>query len=104
MTLKGFLDIVACIGIPSFFTICVYFIKVTKNFNKKVEIIMTAVQRQMRRDLLTDFHRFISQGYIEDDDLAEWESRYQSYHDLGKNGIMDSKRKQLMELPNEKPN
>ena len=37
-------------------------------------------------------------GKIDDDDLDMWEASYQAYHSLGKNGIMDSRRQELIKL------
>ena len=103
MTIQKLVQIMAIIGIPSLSAMAVYFGRACVTFSKKVDTLMSAVQKQMRRDLMDDYHKYMSQGYIEDDDLELWEASYQSYHSLGKNGVMDSKRADLMELPNEKP-
>ena len=36
--------------------------------------------------------------------MEDWENQYQAYHSLGENGILDSRRAELLKLPNRKPN
>lgn len=64
---------------------------------------MQAQQADMRTKLLADYNRFKKQGYVEQEDLDEWENRYQAYHELGQNGVLDSRRADLMTLPTSKP-
>lgn len=45
-----------------------------------------------------DYHRYMQNGCIDDDDLDMWEASYQAYHSLGANGIMDSRRDDLIKL------
>ena len=66
-----------------------------------MHILMDAQQKQMRRDLTLDYHKYMEQGYIDDDDLDMWEAAYQAYHALGVNGIMDSRRDNLIRLNSE---
>jgi hypothetical protein len=93
-------SIMALIGVPSLFGCSVYFAKACIKFSEKVDILMNAQQKQMRRELTMDFHRYIEEGHIDDDDLDMWEASYQAYHSLGENGIMDSRRKELIKLNN----
>lgn len=103
-TFKNIVCILAFIGVPSLITSAGFCWRSCKMFSDKIDILMNAVQKQMRRDLMNDYHKYIKQGWVSDDDLEEWESAYQAYHNLGVNGIMDSKREELMRLPNENPN
>ena len=64
---------------------------------------MKAQQAQMRAQLLADYHSAMCDGFISEDDLQEWENQYQSYHELGQNGVLDVRREQLMQLPNSNP-
>ncbi len=89
------------IGLPALFTTMVWFCKKILGFGKQMKILMDAQQKQMRRDLTQDYHKYMSQGYIDDDDLDMWESAYQAYHALGVNGIMDSRRDSLIQLNSE---
>ena len=34
--------------------------------------------------------------------MEDWENQYKAYHSLGENGILDSRREQLLQLPNKK--
>ena len=91
-------SVMALIGVPSLFACASYFIKACIKFSKKIDILMNAQQKQMRRELTLDHHKYMNQGYIDDDDLDMWEASYQAYHALGQNGIMDSRRADLIKL------
>lgn len=88
----------ALLGIPSLFAIAGYFVRACKKFSDKQDILSNAIQKMMRRDLTQDYHKYMAQGYIEDDDLDMWEASYQAYHALGINGVMDSRRADLIKL------
>lgn len=96
--LRSIVNILALIGIPSLFTMAMYFAKACVKFSKKIDILMNAQQKQMRRELTQDYHKYITAGHIDDDDLDMWEASYQAYHALGENGIMDSRREDLIHL------
>lgn len=97
-TLKSILNIASIIGIPTLFGCVVYFFKICYKFGKRLDILMNAQQKQMRRDLTLDYHKYMDAGHIDDDDLDMWEQAYQAYHALGVNGIMDSRREDLIRL------
>jgi hypothetical protein len=59
---------------------------------------MNAQQKQMRRELTQDYHKYIDAGYIDDDDLDLWVESYKAYHELGQNGVMDKRKDDLIEL------
>lgn len=63
---------------------------------------MKSQQAQMRTKLLELYHFYMNQGFISEDDLEDWENQYQAYHELGKNGVLDARREQLLKLPSEK--
>ena len=96
--LKDIVTAMALFGIPSLFTCAVFFVRACVKFSHKIDILMGAVQKQMRRDLTQDYHKYMDAGYIDDDDLDLWMSQFTSYHDLGKNGVMDARRDDLIEL------
>ena len=96
--LRTVASVMALIGVPSLFACASYFIKACVKFSKKIDILMNAQQKQMRRELTMDYRKYNEQGYIEDDDLDMWEASYQAYHSLGKNGIMDDRRQRLIAL------
>ena len=92
------LDIMAIVGIPSLFTMVVFITKTIYKLSKKISILMDAQQKQMRRELTNDYHEYMDRGSINDDELDLWEAGYQAYHALGENGIMDSRRADLIVL------
>lgn len=96
--LRSLASIMALIGVPSLFALATYFVKACVKFSKKIDILMNAQQKQMRRDLTQDYHKYIAQGFIDDDDLDMWEASYQAYHSLGANGVIDSRRDDLIKL------
>lgn len=98
INIREVLDIASLVGIPTLFACVVYFMKVTYKFGKRIEILINAQQKQMRRDLTNDYHKFMSEGKISDEDLDTWESAYQAYHALNINGVMDARRAELIKL------
>jgi len=88
----------AIFGVPSLFALASYFVRACIKFSKKIDILMNAQQKQMRRELMMDYRKYVEQGYVDDDDLDMWEASYQAYHALGKNGIMDDRRQRLIAL------
>lgn len=96
--MRHFLDIMAMVGFPTLFACVVAFFRVCYKFGKRLDILMNAQQKQMRRDLTQDYHKYMDAGKIDDDDLDMWEQAYQAYHALGVNGIMDSRREDLIHL------
>lgn len=96
--IRNIVNMLALFGVPSLCACAVYFAKACIKFSKKMDILMNAVQKQMRRELTMDYHKYMDAGQIDDDDLDLWMSSYASYHDLGRNGIMDSHKDDLIEL------
>lgn len=86
------------LGLPSLFTIMCFVVGWLRSQGKKINILMKAIQSQMRSELLSDYYRFKNAGYISSDDLDDWENRYQAYHSLGKNGVLDKRRDELFSL------
>jgi hypothetical protein len=96
--LRIIVDFLAALGVPSLFFLALYFAKACIKFGKKQDILANAIQKMMRRDLTQDFHKYMKQGYIEDDDLDMWMAAYKAYHELGNNGVMDSRKEDLIKL------
>lgn len=97
---RTFVAWLGILGIPSIFAMTMWCIKACVTFGKKLEALMSSQQSQMRSQLLEQYKKYIEQGYIDMDDLDDWEDQYQKYHLLGPNGIMDAKRDALLKLPN----
>ena len=96
--LRNIVNLMALIGIPSLFAITGWFVKACFAFSHKIDILMNAQQKQMRRELTQDYHKYIDAGYIDDDDLDLWVESYKAYHELGQNGVMDKRKDDLIEL------
>lgn len=95
---RAVIDIMAFVGMPTIFACIIYIGKFCIRFGKRLDILMNAQQKQMRRELTLDYHKYMDAGYIDDDDLDMWEQAYQAYHALNTNGIMDSRREDLIRL------
>lgn len=89
----------AILGIPSIFAICASCFRICMKYTKQIKILMKAQQAQMRTKLLELYHYYINKGCISEEELEDWENQYQSYHELGENGIMDARREALLKLP-----
>ena len=96
--LRTIVNVMALVGIPSLFACAAYFVKACYKFSHKIDILMNAQQKQMRRDLTLDYHKYMEQGQIDDDDLDMWMANYDAYHSLGANGVIDSRRDDLIRL------
>lgn len=88
------------IGIPTIFTMTAWCVKRCVGFSKRLKILMEAQQAQMRRDLLNDYHMYMQQGWISDDDMQAWDNAWDKYHNLGVNGVLTARREELLKLPN----
>lgn len=95
-----FVTLLGILGIPTIFSMSIWCIKSCSQFATQLKILMESQQAQMRAALIKDYKFYIKQGWIDIDDLDEWENSYQKYHLLASNGVMDSKRLELMKLPN----
>lgn len=98
-TIKEFVGWLSILGIPSIFAMVCWVIRKVFQYSKQIRILMKAQQAQMRSQLLKDYYKYTERGFIYDSELDDWENSYQSYHALGQNGIMDSKRDRIMQLP-----
>lgn len=87
-------------GIPSIFSMTIWCVKTCKKYTSQMKILMKSQQAQMRSKLLDKYHIFMEQGFVTEDDLEDWMNQYESYHELGKNGVLDARKEQLLKLPN----
>lgn len=98
--MKEFVTWLGILGIPSIFSMCVWCIRSCLHYTKQLKILIKAQQAQMRSQLIEQYHQYMDQGYITEEQMEDWENQYQAYHSLGENGILDSRRKDLLRLPN----
>ena len=57
------------------------------------------IQALLRDRLYEIYFRCMSKGYATNVEKNNFENLYVQYHALGRNGVMDAYRKQLLELP-----
>lgn len=67
-----------------------------------IALVKRGVQVTCRNDLEDLADRADKQGYMSSYDKQRFESSYQSYHALGKNGVMDARRDRVLALPENK--
>lgn len=101
-SVKGIVVWLGVLGIPSIFTMAVWCIKCCTRYTKQLKVLIKAQQAQMRSQLLDRYHIYMDNGWISEENLEDWENQYQAYHSLGENGILDSRREDLIKLPNRK--
>lgn len=69
---------------------------------RKGRSLAKGIQLLLKIQLKVIYNRCMRKGYATQQDKIEFEEIYQSYHSLGKNGVMDTYRKQLLEMEEEK--
>ena len=67
-----------------------------------MKILAKAQQAQMRSQLLEQYHYYMDGGWISEEHMEDWENQYQAYHSLGENGVLDSRREELLKLTSKK--
>ena len=101
-TFKEFVEWLGILGIPSIFTMTMWCINRCRSYTKQLKVLTKAQQAQMRSQLLEQYHFYMDDGWISEEHMEDWENQYQAYHSLGENGILDSRREDLLKLPNKK--
>ncbi len=74
-----------------------------REIKDNMDVMKKAMQKDIRRSLRQDGAKMIKRGYASQLEKTEFDELYWSYHNLGKNGVVDSLHKQVMELPEEPP-
>ncbi len=99
---KEFVSWLAALGVPSIFMMTAWCIKSVKRYTEQLRVLAKAQQAQMRSQLLEQYHFYMDDGWISEEHMEDWENQYKAYHSLGENGILDSRREDLLKLPNKK--
>ena len=102
---ENFIELISflsALGIPSIFGMTVWCIKKCTQYTKQLKILAQAQQAQMRSHLLEQYHFYMDSGWISEEHMEDWENQYKAYHSLGENGILDTRREQLLMLPSKK--
>jgi len=97
-------ELLMLIGIPAFssFIFQLIFNKITGKFKKGRDddaTIKKGLQALLRDRLRSNYSCYKEQGSIDMADKENYDNLYQSYHTLGKNGVMDDMHEQIMDLP-----
>lgn len=64
-------------------------------------LIKKGIQALLKNDLKVRYDYWLNQGYAPEDAREDLEAEYQIYHSLGKNGVMDDRRKRFLAQPTE---
>lgn len=65
-------------------------------------LLKKGVQLLIRDELRVGYDKWIAKGFAPPGDKKDLEDKYQIYHKLGQNGIMDHRREIFLDLPDEK--
>ena len=93
-----FITWMGMLGIPSIFAMTAWCIKRCVQYTKQLKVLAKAQQAQMRSQLLQQYHLYMDAGWISEEHMEDWENQYQAYHSLGENGVLDSRRSELLKL------
>lgn len=63
------------------------------------QLIKKGIQALLKNDLKVRYDFWLDQGYAPEDARDDLEAEYLIYHSLGKNGVMDDRRKRFLVLP-----
>lgn len=70
---------------------------------ESIKVLKAGEQASLRNDLLALHEKCIEKKFATISEKDNFENMYQSYHALGKNGVMNNNREEMMKLPQEKP-
>ena len=60
-----------------------------------------AIQAILRDRLYSLSNKYLAKGWVNKEEIENFENIYQQYHNLGKNGVMDARREKVLDLPTE---
>ena len=64
-------------------------------------LLKKGIQALLKNDLKVRYDYWIDQDYAPEDAREDLEAEYRIYHALGKNGVMDGRRRTFLDLPRE---
>lgn len=68
-----------------------------------VRLLKKGIQALLKNDLKVRYDYWLDQEYAPEDAREDLEAEYRIYHSLGKNGVMDSRRANFLDLPIDPP-
>lgn len=82
-------------------TVCRYIFARLKANEKRTEAVQLGVQALLRDRLISEYNDRAERGYAPIYARENFENMWTQYHNLGKNGVMDSIHDKYMALPTE---
>lgn len=64
-------------------------------------LLKKGIQALLKNDLKVRYDYWIDRDYAPEDAREDLEAEYRIYHALGKNGVMDGRRRTFLDLPRE---
>ena len=64
-----------------------------------IDKMKKTMQKDTRRSLRQDARTYIKRGWVTGQEKTEYDELYWCYHNLGKNGVVDSDHEKVMNLP-----
>ena len=64
-------------------------------------LLKKGIQALLKNDLKVRYDYWIEEAYAPEDAREDLEAEYRIYHSLGKNGVMDGRRANFLNLPRE---
>lgn len=86
------------LGFPTLFAAVACIAKKLVKVAGEIDIFKEAIQNQLRSDMIKDAKQYIADGNLTELELYDWQHRYESYHKLGKNGVMDAFNEKVINL------
>ncbi len=62
-------------------------------------LLKKGIQALLKNDLKVRYDYWIAEEYAPEDAREDLEAEYRIYHALGKNGVMDGRRRKFLDLP-----
>ena len=92
--MQTFLSICALLGLPSFVGVLSLIVK----YMRDLKLIKSSLQNLLRADLIKDGKRYLAEDSISDIEYIDWKGRYECYHKLGVNGVLDELNEKVIDL------
>ena len=64
-----------------------------------LRLLKNGIQALLKNDLKVRYDYWLDQEYAPEDAREDLEAEYRIYHALGKNGVMDGRRRKFLDLP-----
>ena len=99
MTLANILTLLFGSGILT--AVCRYFLARIRANDQKTDAVQKGVQALLRDRLISEYNTHLEKCYAPIYAKENFENMWTQYHNLGKNGVMDSIHESFMALPTE---